>query len=77
MRIKKPKTQYKSFRWNGLWWRGCELSGFKACKKKRIGPVMKLGKQLSSIISVKNLWSPWNYFSLMGAFIREGGEINE
>lgn len=52
---------------------GCELSGFKACKKKLIGPVLKLGKQLSSVISVKNLRSPWNYVSLKGAFIRGGG----
>lgn len=57
--------------------RACELSGFKTCKKKLIGPVMKLGKQLSSVISVKNLRSSWNYFSLKGAFIKGGGEINE
>lgn len=36
---------------------GVNYSGFKACKKKLIGPVMKLGKQLSSVISVKNLRS--------------------
>lgn len=40
---------------------------------------MKLGKQLSSVISVKNLRSSLNYFSLKGAFIiiKGGGEINE
>lgn len=33
------------------------------------------GKQLSSVISVKNLRISWNYFSRKGAFIkREGGD---